>query len=1059
MRRDSGKKNKSTSKYRKFKVSPLIAVIAMIEVLVLIAVSSYAWYIMSASKSVDTGTITVDADSGLDIDFKNANYNDNINIWDHVTNDFAFEPMTSLDGRNLFIPTSGTFGNDTTNESVFRDVTVNDINTKYLNIDFMLTNTANETMRVYLNNNSKFQVKTHGQDDREDSKALRLAFYTNDGSSGKVDSTLLTSTNNENAAVSTSDSMTIYFMNTSNWGSVNAYVWSTSGSTGNDHEYITSWPGAKMTRVAGKVYSYTFSNPFTDDTHTTRLYDRIKFSNNGGSETSVITLSYTNAGQLYNNGSWTNYTTQTIYFRPNFSDSNWDGDNVYIHVYGAGDFTSWPGDKMTNIGGNIYSYTCPTSYTTVNFNNGKNSNQSGARQSNNTSISPNTLYYSNSYSTNFTCSSTSYTPATDEYKIYFYNSRDFSDPYVKFWDTDDNVNVTYQIAMTYLSGNVYYATVPKIYDSLMFEDGENQTSANKKTQTANVSNGYIYRPTNANPSTTGYYLESFSYDYYAGSGSYAVISPGVSVGFQRAYSPVVATDANGHASRVVPAFASSIDNYIMGSGSPLFEIEPGHMLNLSMIVWLEGTDPACTASAYSGKEIELKLEFSTNLISRADAEATYTYRFYDETRELWTSNRLPTSSGVTVAPVMQLYDMTIGRGYLMHAGSTTDVNGTSKVDMWECEAPQSAATEGHDLAFRRVNPYTEEVWNYWHAGQCGSTDENKGVYDGFLKNGIISFTAFADGAPPKMYDVNYETMGGKDPTAPAKSCGGLWGTYETDTLIALDGTRNHSFSIGGADNRKGAMTIRYTYNYPGIENGTNPAPAHTIEYKASGAYNGVFYYFVVPKNIISGETSFKNSYVTGGYTFVDYNRFNDGYAMNLNNRNGNIQYKQRYNISGQMIGKYAMITTKYVSSDFSNSTSVENSYFGTDFMYFMISNARDDGQNKSDMTTDGCMHRMRFINSSDSCTREAYFLTGTYFNDKYDNGYETHLCVVPSDAAKLQGQRSNSTFNGSNNYTETVNYVSTKNKFGVYGWNGSGSNNIRYFYDTALSSWRVWENN
>ena len=98
---------------------------------------------------------------------------------------------------------------------------------------------------------------------------------------------------------------------------------------------------------------------------------------------------------------------------------------------------------------------------------------------------------------------------------------------------------------------------------------------------------------------------------------------------------------------------------------------------------------------------------------------------------------------------MQLYDNTIGRGYLMHAGSTTDVDGTAKVDMWECTAPQSAATEGHDLVFRRVNPYNEEVWNYWHAGQCGNTAADKGVYDGFLKNGIISFTAFADGVPDK----------------------------------------------------------------------------------------------------------------------------------------------------------------------------------------------------------------------------------------------------------------------------------------------------------------------
>lgn len=1037
MSRNSQKKNKSTSKYREFKVSPLIAVVAIIEVLVLIATTSYAWFILSDSKSVDTGIITVDADSGLDIDFKNANYNDNINIWDHVTKDFAFEPMTSLDGRNLFIPTSGTFGNDTTNDTVFRDATINDINTKYLNIDFMLTNTANEKMRVYLNNNSKFQVKTKGQNDREDSKALRLAFYTNDGGSGKVDSTLLTSTNNENAAVSTSDSMTIYYKNTSSWGSVNAYVWSNSGSTGNDHEYIQSWPGATMTRVAGNVYSYTFSNPYTDDTHTARVYDRIKFSNNGASETAEISFTNSNVGQLYNGSSWESYTTKTIYFRPNFSDSNWNGDSVYIHVYGAGDFTAWPGDKMTNIGGNIYSYTMPTSYTTVNFNNGKNSNESGARQSVNTTITGDTLYYSNSNSTNFTCSDTSYNPQSDEYKVYFYNSREFSDPYVQFWDSN---SITYQIAMTYLSGNVYYASVPKIYTTLMFEDGRDQSSNLKKTRTATVTNGNIYRPTNANPSTTGYYLESFSYDNYTASGSYAVISPGVSVGFQRAYSPVVATDSSGHASRVVPAFASSIDNYIMGSGSPLFEIEPGHMLNLSMIVWLEGTDPACTASAYAGKEIELKLEFSTNLVSRADAEATYTYRFYDKTKELWTSNRLPTSSGVTVAPVMQLYDMTIGRGYLMHAGSTTDVSGTAKVDMWECNAPQSAATDGHDLAFRRVNPYTEEVWNYWHAGQCGSTASDKGVYDGFLKNGIISFTAFADGAPPSGTDINGDNMGGKSSTAPVKSCGGLWGTYETDTIKAIDGTTNKSVKNGTLDGLSGALTIRYTYHYPTIENGNNPAPDHAIEYKASGPDDDQVYYFIIPKTIYNSST------YASDYTFVNYTKFNSGYAMNLNNRNGNIEYKSMYSVSGALTGHYVMLNTKY------NGTN--NSYFGDDVLYYLVSTSAKSSEDKVQMDADGTRFSMYFVGPN----KTVYCLAGTSSPTYWDDGYKGYLVVVPtySGTMYLRSQRHNSTFSTVTNYaTSDVAYSSSKNKYGVYGWDSNKNNNwnMLYYYNSASSSW------
>ena len=52
----NSKKKKSTSKYRDFKVSPLIAVTALIEVVVLVVVSSFAWFYLSENKEVNIGT-------------------------------------------------------------------------------------------------------------------------------------------------------------------------------------------------------------------------------------------------------------------------------------------------------------------------------------------------------------------------------------------------------------------------------------------------------------------------------------------------------------------------------------------------------------------------------------------------------------------------------------------------------------------------------------------------------------------------------------------------------------------------------------------------------------------------------------------------------------------------------------------------------------------------------------------------------------------------------------------------------------------------------------------
>ena len=144
------KKTSKSQKSNKFRISPLIAVIALIEVLVLIGVVTYAWFVFAESNTVDSGIITVSPDSGLKIDFADANQNDYINVWNYLK-DFSFEPATSVDGRNIFFPTSGTFENDSTNNIRFREGTVNDVNSKYISIDFTLTNTdATATQKIYL---------------------------------------------------------------------------------------------------------------------------------------------------------------------------------------------------------------------------------------------------------------------------------------------------------------------------------------------------------------------------------------------------------------------------------------------------------------------------------------------------------------------------------------------------------------------------------------------------------------------------------------------------------------------------------------------------------------------------------------------------------------------------------------------------------------------------------------------------------------------------------------------------------------------------------------------
>ena len=65
-------KKKSTKKKSKFETSRLIPIIAIVEVVVLIAVATLAWFFMAKNKKLSSGIITVQADSGLEIDFNDA---------------------------------------------------------------------------------------------------------------------------------------------------------------------------------------------------------------------------------------------------------------------------------------------------------------------------------------------------------------------------------------------------------------------------------------------------------------------------------------------------------------------------------------------------------------------------------------------------------------------------------------------------------------------------------------------------------------------------------------------------------------------------------------------------------------------------------------------------------------------------------------------------------------------------------------------------------------------------------------------------------------------------
>ena len=173
---------------------------------------------------------------------------------------------------------------------------------------------------------------------------------------------------------STGVSGTVYFKNTANWSTVNAYVWIEGTTTA-----VQAWPGQAMTLVKDNIYKYTISGD----------YNMIIF-NNGGDQTKD--LSIPGANQLYDfsTGSWSAYTddnnntdpttpvvnpttpvnpsgAKAVYLK---NSANWSTVNCYMWRDGAGENAAWPGASMTSIGDGVFQYNITGNFNKIIFNSG-----------------------------------------------------------------------------------------------------------------------------------------------------------------------------------------------------------------------------------------------------------------------------------------------------------------------------------------------------------------------------------------------------------------------------------------------------------------------------------------------------------------------------------------------------------------------------------------------------------------------------------------------------------------------------------------------------------------
>ncbi len=882
-----------------FKTNPLIGVVAIIEVIILICVSTFAWFVFADNNTVNTDIISVEPDSGLEIDFNDANENDYVNIWNYL-NEFQFEPVTSLDGRNVFVPTTGTLNAINTSNMKFREATVNDMNSKYINIDFTLTNNGTEAMPVYLSSNSYFNLYDPDTKESIASKAIRIAFYQNDGESGRITSTLLSKEydgdtpedpDDPDSPGDTQNSFLIYFDKTgSTWNDVWIETDYTALAGSNKRIQMTQLESNPNIYYLDLQKSLSNFNP-------TNFYTWVKFHDSANSNSTL-----TSTVQLPN----AKIDANSMYsFKLNSSG------NAYSGSYN---------------GGNGMMLNDPVPYTgEVPDVGGDDSGDSGTGDD-------------------------STGEKEGQTTVYFNNTLGWEQPYAYIWrengSNDEALSSWPGKPMTHISGSIYYYTFNSKYDSIIFNDGNSQGGAVKTQDIYPVKDGYIYMIGNS----TGDNEFGYTQEDYIGTvdgGTYPVISPGVSTGFQRPYAPVTQIDDNsGKSQVVVPAFASSIDDYNYGSEHSLFTIEPGQTLPLSMIIWLEGTDPDCTEDVYAGKFIDMNLVFAT----KDSGDKMYTYKFLDKTKENWIDDTITTDTGVSFKPVIQLYDVNSGKGYQMSVHN--DENG--KPTIWQCSAPEALVNSDH-IMFRRVNPMNEdEVWNYWDTSGFSGRD-------GAVVDSTVYFTAFSDGAPTNAVKDSNST---EESGAPVRSCGGLWGDHETQILTIYDGTEGQWIKNSTKEGTTSVLTMNYTYD------------GQTIEYKASGSGNDM-YYFVVPKKVYS-----KTSSVRPIITFKRYYNFNSKYALN-SDRN-ELTYHMKWNATA-CDGMFGQITGNN-SGDF---------YWGSDILYVQ---ARDIIKNKMS----GSHLQVHFYSNKDGeeISGTSHYTT-LYRNDNFassGDGYG-YACVVPSNKA------------------------------------------------------------
>ena len=165
---------------------------------------------------------------------------------------------------------------------------------------------------------------------------------------------------------------------------------------------------------------------------------------------------------------------------------------------------------------------------------------------------------------------------------------------------------------------------------------------------------------------------------------------------------------------------NSFASYYYGN-TPLFVIPGGETLNVTLVIWLEGTLPEC--HKYIGKKISVDIDIESNF---AEME---TIIFYDDTQPdnsggqtHWVSNNDSYGSPIIACSYKDPFsDEGRYKTVIMKKMPNDDEDSTTKYK-WTAKIPKKAVTDISFYRLSRANGSTQStIYNSWHTTKSIST--------------------------------------------------------------------------------------------------------------------------------------------------------------------------------------------------------------------------------------------------------------------------------------------------------------------------------------------------